>query len=547
MTTPPLTLHNPILRGFNPDPSILRVGEDYYIATSTFEWFPGVQIHHSRDLVNWRLLPRPLTRTSQLDMLGNTDSGGIWAPCLTHDGQQFHLIYTDVKHWKPDSPFKDTHNYLVTAPTIEGPWSEPIYLNSSGFDPSLFHDDDGRKWLVNMRWDHRDNKNRFSGIVLQEYSPEQQKLIGKPQVIFYGTDLKVTEGPHIYKKDGWYYLLTAEGGTMYEHAVTLARSRDLTGPYEVHPDNPFLTAYGRTELLVQKAGHGSLVDTPDGQWYLAHLGGRPLEGPEAPARYCNLGRETSLQRVEWPEGEWPCVVGGNYPQATVQVNLPAHPWPEEPVQDDFDGETLGIHWQSLRVPVQENWASFQARPGHLRLTGQESMVSVHRQSLLGRRLQAFNATARTSVEFDPENFQQMAGLSAYYNTNNWVFLQVTFDEDHGRVLKLSQCDNGRYSEIPVCIPLSSAKVHLGLTFEHERFWFEYSLDGANWQKIEHDFQSFKLSDEYCGGLCFTGTFIALSCHDMSGQRAVADFDFFSYQEFLETGVQAETALEATVL
>ena len=153
-------LRNPILPGFNPDPSIVRVGEDYYVATSTFEWFPGVQIHHSRDLQHWRLVTRPLTRPSQLNMLGDADSCGIWAPCLTHEDGRFYLIYTDVKRYgravrDGSASLRDTHNYLVTAPRIDGPWSDPVYLNSSGFDPSLFHDDDGKKYLLNQLWDHR--------------------------------------------------------------------------------------------------------------------------------------------------------------------------------------------------------------------------------------------------------------------------------------------------------------------------------------------------------------------------------------------------------
>ena len=163
---------NPILPGFNPDPSIVRVGEDFYIATSTFEWYPGVQIHHSKDLKNWRLLTRPLNRKSLLDMRGEPDSCGIWAPCLTHHDGLFHLIYTDVKRF--DGDYKDSHNYLTTCATIDGEWSDPVYLNSSGFDPSLFHDDDGKKWLVNMVWDHRHNQHRFAGIALQEYCPSQK-------------------------------------------------------------------------------------------------------------------------------------------------------------------------------------------------------------------------------------------------------------------------------------------------------------------------------------------------------------------------------------
>ena len=220
------TIQNPILRGFNPDPSVVRVGEDYYIATSTFEWYPGVQIHHSRDLVHWRLLTRPLTRASQLDMLGDPDSCGIWAPCLSYADGVFYLIYTDVKRYgRASAPgpsgatLRDFHNYLVTSPDIEGPWSDPIYVNSSGFDPSLFHDDDGRKYLVNMLWDYRPGQNRFAGIVLQEYSVAKCALIGSRKLIFTGTPIGFTEGPHLYKRDGWYYLLTAEGGTGWGHAA----------------------------------------------------------------------------------------------------------------------------------------------------------------------------------------------------------------------------------------------------------------------------------------------------------------------------------------
>ncbi|WP_449288690.1 glycoside hydrolase family 43 protein [Marinicrinis sediminis] len=283
-------IHNPVLKGFHPDPSILRVGDDFYMATSTFEWFPGVQLYHSRDLVHWRLLPHPLTRKSQLDMRGNPNSGGVWAPCLSHDGERFYLCYTDVKSLA--GAFKDTPNYVVTSASIMGPWSEPMYLNSSGFDPSLFHDDDGRKWLVNMVWDHRKGKNPFHGIVLQEWSAAEGKLVGPVYPIYKGSPLGGTEGPHLYKRNDFYYLMTAEGGTGYDHAVTVARSRHLFGPYDTDPDNPVLTAAGSPELSLQRAGHASLVETAGGEWYLAHLCGRPLPG----TRRCNLGRETAIQR-----------------------------------------------------------------------------------------------------------------------------------------------------------------------------------------------------------------------------------------------------------
>ena len=184
-------IQNPVLPGFNPDPSIVRVGEDFYIATSTFQWFPGVNLHHSKDLIHWEHIGYALTRRSQLDMVGNPDSGGIWAPDLSYHDGTFHLIYTDVKVWR--GAFEDAHNYLVTAQDIRGPWSEPIYLNSSGFDPSLFHNEDGRKWFVNALWDHRAGRKPFAGIVLQEYSPEEKRLVGPIKNIFKGTDIPLTE------------------------------------------------------------------------------------------------------------------------------------------------------------------------------------------------------------------------------------------------------------------------------------------------------------------------------------------------------------------
>ena len=179
-------IRNPILRGFNPDPSIVRVGGDYFIATSTFEWFPGVQIHHSRDLVNWRLLTRPLRRATQLTLLGEPDSCGVWAPDLTYADGRSYLEFTDVKRYgrttipgASGASLRDFHNYLVTSTDIDGDWSDPVYLNSSGFDPSLFHDDDGKKYLLNMLWDYRPGKNRFAGIVMQEFSSGEQRLVGE--------------------------------------------------------------------------------------------------------------------------------------------------------------------------------------------------------------------------------------------------------------------------------------------------------------------------------------------------------------------------------
>lgn len=522
------TIQNPVLKGFNPDPSILRVQNDYYIATSTFEWFPGVQIHHSRDLVNWKLLTRPLTRPSQLNMLGNPDSGGIWAPCLTYSDGLFHLIYTDVKYWKRD-PYKIAYNYLVTASAIEGPWSDPVFLNSSGFDPSLFHDDDGRKWLVNMQWDHRKQNNRFSGILLQEYCPQTRSLIGPVKNIYLGTDRGLVEGPHLYKRDGWYYLLTAEGGTEYAHACTLARSRNIDGPYETHPAKHLLSSFGHPEAPLQKAGHGSLVETQNGEWYLAHLCGRPVDG-----KHCILGRETAIQKCVWKDDGWLYLdQGGMLPVKESEAPTGLETAPVETIgwNGRFDSPELDIHFQSLRQPITDDWLSLTERPGFLRLKGMEPTISTFRQSLIARRVQAFDITVETSVEFQPTNFQQMAGLIAYYDTENHYYLRISHDEELGRTLNIISTDAATSSEMlenDVSIS-GDGPVHLRLTLKGTALRFEFALSPGEWQRIGPTLDATILSDDY-SHLGFTGAFVGVCCQDLTGQRLHADFDRFLYQE-----------------
>lgn len=527
------TIKNPILPGFHPDPSILRVGGDYYIATSTFEWFPGVQIHHSKDLVHWRLLTYALSRTTQLDMKGNPSSGGIWAPCLSYCNGLFYLIYTDVKSF--NGIFKDTHNYLVTAKDIAGKWSEPVYLNSSGFDPSLFHDEDGRKWLLNMQWDHRTGRNRFAGILLQEYSPEEKKLVGKPVNIFSGTKLGLTEGPHLYKHDGFYYLVVAEGGTSLEHCVTAARSRKIEGPYETDPQNPILTSRYDCSLELQKAGHASLVETQNGEWYMAHLCGRPIPTKGR----CVLGRETALQKMKWTADGWIRLeAGGNRPLTVIPApELPEHRWPVEPVRDDFNSGGLNLQFQTLRVPLDENSLSLEERPGYLRLKGGESLNSLHTQSLVARRQQAFRYQAEACLEFTPESFQQMAGLICFYDPMNYYYLHVTHDEELGKVLGILTCRN-RSCDYPVGGGIGIEGVErccLRVTVEYDRLWFSYSQDGMAWRKIGNDLDASILSDEHywlIGEERFTGAFVGICCQDLTGRRICADFDYFEYKEIL---------------
>jgi xylan 1,4-beta-xylosidase len=537
-----MTIRNPILRGFNPDPSIVRVGDDYYVATSTFEWYPGVQIHHSRDLVHWRLLTRPLRSASQLNLLGDPDSCGVWAPCLTFADGLFWLIYTDVKRYgrasvpgaSGSSP-RDFHNYLVTSPQIDGDWSDPVHLNSSGFDPSLFHDDDGRKYLVNQLWDSRPGRNRFAGIVLQEYSVEQRKLIGERVNIFAGTSLGFTEGPHLYKRDGWYYLLTAEGGTGWGHAVTMARARELTGPYELHPDTHILSARHRPDVQLQRAGHADLVDTRDGESFLVYLCGRPLRNRGR----CTLGRETAIQKMVWSGDGWLRTLDGQgIPTLeTPAPPLPAHPFPPGPARQDFDEPALPLDFQWLRTPWPDEIFSLTARPGHLRLFGRETVGSFFKQSLVARRQQAHCFSAATVVEFEPEHFQHMAGLICYYNSAKFHYLYLSHDEDAGRHLRVMSClpDSTQADAFTPLIPVpSDRRIHLRVEVDYERLHFAYRVEDvdADWQWLPQQFDASILSDEAVapGQPGFTGAFVGMACQDLAGTARAADFDFFDYQE-----------------
>jgi len=525
---------NPILKGFNPDPSIVRVGDDYYIATSTFEWYPGVQIHHSRDLVHWRLIGRPLSRPAQLNMLGDPDSCGVWAPCLTHADGLFYLIYTDVKRYgRMGASFRDFHNYLVTSTTIDGEWSDPVYLNSSGFDPSLFHDDDGRKYLVNMVWDHRPGQNRFGGIVLQEYSTDQRALVGQRHTIFGGTALGYTEAPHLYKRDGYYYLIVAEGGTGWGHAVTMARSRTLLGPYELHPDTYIMSARHRPDADLQRAGHADFVDTQAGETYMVFLCGRPLRNRGR----CTLGRETAIVKMQWSTDGWLRTTDG-LGVPSVEVPAPAlepHPFaPPAPERDDFDRPALPIDFQWLRSPWPDELFSLTKRPGYLRLFGRESIGSLFKQSLVARRQQAHCYTATAAMEFDPAHFQQMAGLVCYYNSAKFHYLYVTRDETIGRHLRVMSCipDVVVTDVFTPPIPIPSGSIELRAEVDYERLRFGFRVDAGAWQWVPQQFDASALSDEATtpGAPNFTGAFVGMACQDLAGTALPADFDFFEYRE-----------------
>ena len=535
-----VTAKNPILSGFYPDPSICRAGEDYYIVNSSFVYAPGVPIFHSRDLAHWEQIGNILDRPEQLPVKGSEISQGIYAPTIRfHDGL-FYMITTNVSYGG---------NFIVTAKDPAGPWSDPYYLgeDAPGIDPSLFFDDDGKCYYCGTR--PNPEGVRYNGdweIWVQELDFRQMKLVGESMAIWKGAVKGVIwpEGPHLYKIDGYYYLMTAEGGTGYHHAVTVARSRNIDGPYEVAPNTPMLTSRYFPTHELQKAGHGSLVETPDHQWYLAHLCSRPV-GQE---RRCILGRETAIQKVKWVE-DWPVLEDGTcLPQMEVAAPMAGNqknnteegkvrdgveakeidmsgPW----FYEDFDGDTWSLHLQSLRIPLDDR-ASLTDRPGWLRLYGAESLNSHFTQSLLGCRQQSFYMEAETKVEFQPENFKQMAGLAYYYNTQCYYYLHITRDDQFGRILSIIKNDLGKGSyPIGMGVPIPEKDpVWLKLTTRKETAQFSYALDGENYREIGEPLDATILSDDYfdqTGHGMFTGAFVAICCQDTSGERKAADFDW----------------------
>ena len=536
------TISNPILRGFNPDPSIVRVGDDYYIATSTFEWYPGVQIHHSRDLVHWRLLTRPLRRASQLDMRGDPDSCGIWAPCLTHADGRFWLIYTDVKRYGRASAgvsgasLRDFHNYLVTCDTIDGEWSDPIPLNSSGFDPSLFHDDDGRKYLVNMLWDHRPNVHHFGGIVLQEYSVAEQRLVGERVNIFAGTSIGFTEAPHLYKRDGWYYLITAEGGTFWGHAVTMARSRNITGPYELHPGH--VRADVATSSRRAAAEGGARRSRRDAEWRdVDRVSLRPAAAQSramhARSRDGDPADGVGRRRLAAHDRRRadPAAHAARARSAGARVSGCARARPTSTTRR-CRSTSSGC---ARRIP--RSCSASRRVPVICGCTDASRSGSLFRQSLVARRQQSHCYSASTVLEFEPQHFQQAAGLVCYYGGAKFHYLFVSRDEKMGKYLQVMSAlpEGVRADDFSRAIALPDGKrIELRVEVDEERMLFAYRVEGTGdaWQWLPEQFDASILSDEAAaaGTANFTGAFVGMACQDIAGTALHADFDWFEYRE-----------------
>ncbi|WP_203650317.1 glycoside hydrolase family 43 protein [Secundilactobacillus yichangensis] len=506
---------NPVLTGFNPDPCLFRGADAYYLLVSTFEYLPGIRVYRSEDLVEWDYYTSILT---DIDLTGNTRGCSIWAPFAAYHDGKYYVVYTDVKSTRV--PYKDVNNYIITADSIDGPWSKPYYINSSGFDPSVFFDDDGKLYFLNEYWDYRlKTHNKSAGILIQELEPKSLTLKGDPQILFNGTAAKKTEAPEIYKHNGYYYLLTAEGGTESGHQETIARSKSIFGPYELDPKNPMLTSKDNPKLTLQNAGHASLVSDDQDNWYLAHLTTRPIKDDVT-----LLGRETAIQNVKWSDDGWLRLSNGsNQPDDyyTVPINE-ANPVRSNEFHDDFKAGKLNFeHWNTLRKMPTSDWLQFSKQG--VTIAGGQSPQSEFNQHLIAKRQTDVNFSTSVTVDFKPTNYMQLAGLGLYLDIDNYAFLAVTFDETVGRCITLLKAEKGEFSILtsPIAIKNDSVKLKADVNGIKGTFSFE---DGNHDVEIKPNLDLDFLS----GG--FTGNFIVLDTIDM-GQynRAKATFNSFDYQ------------------
>lgn len=507
---------NPILRGMNPDPSICSDGKYYYIVTSTFEYYPGFKIYRSTDLANWELIARPLTE-DKINLRGIPNSAGIWAPGINYIDNKFYLTFS-LMH-QINGVYKDIRNYLITADDVTGEWSKPIYIGSQGFDPFIFKDTDGKFYIVSQNWDYRRTYTHqaFNGILIQEYDPKSKKALGNGKVIFKGTPQGGSEGPSIFMKDGYYYLLSANGGSGRHHAICVARSKNIFGPYELSPQVSLVTSYNYQDNYLQKAGHGNLVETPDGKTFLVHLVARYLPDTEISV----LGRETAIEPIIWKDG-WPYIAeDSNEPKETVDE------LPDNIVTGDYDTdfrEGLDLSWSSLRGPVK-----YDLTNDGLKLYGNESLSSLWYQSLLSKSWPSFSFDVETSFEFDPKDFRDQAGLVLYYNSENWVFLYVSHDElTNRKIVNLQISKNGEVTE-----PSTGLYFYLP---EDEEVKLRFSIDMATAQAYVYSQNEWKpfgraidasfLSDEKVKGWSFTGAMAGITVIDTRLKNNYATFKNF---------------------
>lgn len=535
------TFVNPIIPGFHPDPSVCRVGRDIYLVTSSFEYFPGVPIFHSRDLVNWKQIGHVLTRKSQLDLHRVRSSGGIYAPTIRHANGRFYMITTNVD---------GGGNFFVTAQRPEGPWSDPIWLDRDGIDPSLLFADGTAYYTRNGKGPDRDHPLIYQTRI----DPRSGRLASGPRQIWFGLGGIWPEAPHLYKIGRWYYLMTAEGGTAYDHSIVIARSRSAFGPFEGCPDNPILTHRHLPKHPIGATGHADLFQASDGSWWVVLLGVRPHVGRAGRAGrtghagrdgrdgravlHHHLGRETFLAPVTWTKGGWPVIGSSGRVELTMAAPKlkPASVAPL-PVRDDFDSPSLSLVWNFLRNPRARDW-SLTKRPGHLRLVGSTvTLDDVDSPALVARRQQHFDVRCHTLLEFSPRRVNQEAGLTIRANENFHYDLAVrkTGSGARSRRQVLLRARTRGLTKVMTRLPIpADGPIHLQVTAT--RRWYAFSacvgLGTVVPMRRLGKLSTEALSSESIwasGTSYFTGVFFALYATGNRVRSTVpADFDWFDY-------------------
>lgn len=491
----PVTYKNPVIPGFFSDPSVCRVGDDYYLVTSTFEYFPGVPVFHSKDLVNWELIGYCIDRPTQLPKGLN-----IFACTIRHHNGTFYMITTNVGAGG---------NFYVTATNPAGPWSDPIWIEAGGIDPDLFFDDDGKVYVISSTFE------------LHEVDIKTGKFISEGRKVWNGTGGRYPEGPHIYKKDGFYYIMAAEGGTEEAHSETIARSKNIWGPYNSNPANPILThcnAAGQGNPI-QGVGHADIINAHDGSWWIVFHGYRSVGGT-----HHTLGRETCLAPVSWPKNGWP-VVNGNG-TVTVEMTcptLPLKPFPAKPARTDFSAEKPDLEWNFLRYPSMENY-SLTARKGFLRLTGSEQTIEDRKSpTFIGRRAQDMYFTAVTQVEFNPSKANEEAGMIVL---NNGTHFDILIKQSKGKRVAVARFRFGSVVHESGETVLKPGPVKLIIKGERSEFSFHCS-QGNDAPKELGRVMARYISSETAGG--FTGVYIGLyATGNGKVSTSKADYDWFEY-------------------
>ncbi len=494
---------NPVIPGFYPDPSICRVDRDYYLVTSSFEYFPGVPIFHSRDLVHWQQIGHCLTRPGQLPLEKARCSGGIYAPTIRHHNGRFYMVTTNVCEHK---------HLIVSTNNPAGEWSEPMWLEHGGIDPSLFFDDDGKVYFTS---------NGPGGIVQSELDIATGEWLSEMRVLWAGTGGQYPEAPHLYRINGTYYLMIAEGGTEYGHMETIARADNPWGPFEPCPDNPILSHRSRRSEI-QCTGHADLIEDHRGHWWMVFLAVRPVGHP--PCHH--LGRETYLAPVTWDNG-WPVVNNGNPIPVELETDgLPSVPVEPQPVPDDFDADQLALQWNFLRNPRDNDW-SLTARPGHLRLNGSAvTLDDVDSPAFVGRRQQHFDCTATAAIDFHPQNENEEAGLTILMNNRHHYEIAVRRGLHGQRCVFVRRRIGSLQKEVADAIA-GDGPLQLRIQAEAEAYTFFFSEDGDTFRELANA-ETRYLSTEVASG--FTGVYIGMyATGNGEAAAAPADFDWFDYE------------------